>query len=118
LADQFDQPKLYDIRRPRRLCTPVDKNDEGIKNTGDALTCYSVRQVAKTCAAGAPENPVKACRKEKDCGGVRRQTRYCQIQPKHTKVLNIHLNNQFGPERVDTKREGELCVPSHIQLQP
>jgi len=118
VVDQFDQPKLYNILWPRRLCTPVDKNDEGIKNAGDALTCYSVWQVAKTCVAGAPQNPLKACRREKDCGGVRGQTEYCQIQPRHNKVLNIHLNNQFGPERVDTKREEELCVPSQIQLQP
>jgi hypothetical protein len=27
-------------------------------------------------------------------------------------VLGIHVNNQFGPEQLDTVREEELCVPS------
>jgi hypothetical protein len=33
-------------------------------------------------------------------------------QPKHQKVANIHINNQFGPLRVNTIMEEELCVPS------
>jgi hypothetical protein len=27
-------------------------------------------------------------------------------------VTGLHLGNQFGPQRVDTVREEELCVPS------
>lgn len=30
----------------------------------------------------------------------------------HTPVAGIHTNNQFGPERLDTIKEEELCVPS------
>ena len=33
-------------------------------------------------------------------------------QPKHVKVLGIHVNNQFGPEQLDTVKEEGLCVPS------
>lgn len=33
-------------------------------------------------------------------------------QPKHLKVLGIHVNNQFEPGRLDTIEEEELCVPS------
>jgi hypothetical protein len=33
-------------------------------------------------------------------------------QPKHVKVLGIHVNNQFGPEQLDTIKEEEFCVPS------
>jgi len=33
-------------------------------------------------------------------------------EPKHEKIESIHVNNQFGPLQVDTKKEKELCVPS------
>jgi len=33
-------------------------------------------------------------------------------QPKHIRVTGIHVNNQFGPEQLDTVKEEELCVPS------
>jgi len=50
LADQFED-KLFDIRKPTRLCNPVDKNGEGIKNPDNHLMCYSVRR-----AKGEPEH--------------------------------------------------------------
>jgi hypothetical protein len=33
-------------------------------------------------------------------------------QPKHTPVVGIRVNNQFGLETLNTKKEDELCVPS------
>ncbi|MDA2924417.1 thrombospondin type 3 repeat-containing protein [Acidobacteria bacterium AH-259-L09] len=80
VVDQFDQPKLFEIKKPRWLCNPVDKNGEGIKNPDNQLVCYTVK-------------PAKG-------------------QPKHERVEGIFLNDQFGPARVDTKKERELCVPS------
>jgi hypothetical protein len=80
VVDQFNQPKLYDLKKPTRLCNPVDKNGEGIKNEATHLMCYQAKP-----ATG---------------------------QPKHAKVLGIHVNNQFGPEQLDTIKEEELCVPS------
>jgi hypothetical protein len=32
--------------------------------------------------------------------------------PKHVRRIGVHLNNQFGPEIVDTVKEDELCIPS------
>ena len=78
ILDQFGQPGLADVVRPTRLCTPVDKNGEGIKNTAGHLMCYKV---------------VPATRKRFD-------------------VFHVFLNNQFGPELVDTGKEAEFCVPS------
>jgi hypothetical protein len=81
VGDQLiDPPKFFNLERPTRLCTPVDKNGEGIKSAAAHLMCYQAK------AAGG--------------------------QPEHVKVLGIHVNNQFGPERLDTVREDELCVPS------
>ena len=33
-------------------------------------------------------------------------------QPKHSKVTGLLLNNQLGPDEVDTLKETEFCVPS------
>jgi len=43
--DQFnDEPKLFDVKKPTRLCTPVDKDGEGMKNPYAHLMCYSVKR--------------------------------------------------------------------------
>ena len=80
VVDQFNQPKLFDVKKPRRFCNPVDKNGEGIKNPQTHLMCFSVRR-----ATG---------------------------EPKHERIDGIFVNDQFGPGRVRTKKERELCVPS------
>ena len=87
IVDQFQQPSLVDVTHPTRLCTPVDKNDEGIKDESNHLMCYQVI-------------PVKQPRRSK-----------------HTSVSGIFLNNQIAPEIVDTVKEGEFCVPSQKILQ-
>jgi hypothetical protein len=43
LADQFED-KLFDVKKPNRLCNPVDKNDEGIINFEAHLMCYKVKR--------------------------------------------------------------------------
>lgn len=113
VGDQFtDPPQLFEIAKPIRLCNPVDKNSEGMKNPDGHLMCYQARLVKKICTAQAPLNALGACLKEEDCGGVKRQTNLCLPQLKHEKVLGFYTNNQFGPEQLDTVKEEELCVPS------
>jgi hypothetical protein len=52
LEDQFETPaKLYDVKKPRLLCNPVDKNGEGIKKPDGHLACYRVRP-----ASGEPKH--------------------------------------------------------------
>ncbi|MFQ5800088.1 MAG: hypothetical protein ACE5H0_15535, partial [Bacteroidota bacterium] len=80
VVDQFNQPKLFDVEKPKRLCNPVDKNGEGIINPDAHLMCYKVKRA--------------------------------EDEPKHEKVKGIHINNQFGPLQLDTKKEEEICVPS------
>ena len=44
VVDQFnDEPKLFGVTRPTQLCTPVDKDGEGVKNSENNLMCYSIR---------------------------------------------------------------------------
>jgi hypothetical protein len=81
VVDQFNQPKLFDIKKPTRYCRPVDKSGEGtIVEAGQRLLCYQ---------AVVPK------------GG-----------PKHVKQKGLFINNQFGPDQVDTTQSTELCVPS------
>jgi hypothetical protein len=86
VVDQFNQMKLFDVRKPLRLCSPAEKRvgDEvtEIENPRDHLMCYAVKRA-------------------KD-------------EPKHKKVRDIHTNNQFGPLQLDTEKEEELCLPSTI----
>jgi RHS repeat-associated protein len=37
-------------------------------------------------------------------------------QPKHAPQLALHLNDQFGPLTIDTKKETAVCVPSSATL--
>ena len=84
VEDQFTtSPILFDVREPTRLCTPVDKNGEGIKDPFSHLMCYRIKRVARPRATG----DVVA-------------------------VPDIHVNNQFGPELLLKTGEKELCVPS------
>ena len=57
LADQFIDPEgngvtqSFDLKKPKRLCNPVDKNGEGIKNDEGHLMCYEVKR-----PKGAPKH--------------------------------------------------------------
>jgi hypothetical protein len=82
VTDQFDS-KYFDLKKPKHLCTPVSKNGEPIKKPSGHLLCYPA-----TLSKRDPK------------------------QSKHTSVRGIHVNNQFGPERLDTVKVEELCVPS------
>ena len=43
VVDQFAQAKLYDLKKPTRLCTPVDKNGEGVIDASSLLLCYQAK---------------------------------------------------------------------------
>ena len=84
VKDQFGPARRFRVKGPRRLCNPVDKRGEEIKNPEDHLVCYSARP--------APQ------------------------EPKHDRIKGLFVNDQFGPGRLDTKQERELCVPSRKEI--
>lgn len=43
LEDRFGVKPRVRVREPELLCNPVNKNDEGIKNSDSHLTCYEIR---------------------------------------------------------------------------
>lgn len=48
VADQFTSPpKRLVLRKPRHLCTPVDKQGEGIRNPPAHLLCYLARRARR-----------------------------------------------------------------------
>lgn len=51
VVDQFNQPKLFDIKKPRWLCNPVEKNGEEIKDPDNHLMCFSIEP-----ASGEPSH--------------------------------------------------------------
>ena len=54
LSDRFED-SIRLVKKPKTLCTPVDKNGEGIINTETHLTCYQIGE----SPAGLPLNDLK-----------------------------------------------------------
>ncbi len=84
LTDEFGGPVTYDLKRPKHLCAPADKNGEDPEApTRDGhLVCYPAKQT--------------------------------KLNPKQPKFVrqNVSTQNQFGPEVLGVKSFEELCVPS------
>jgi hypothetical protein len=118
VVDQFAQERLYDLKRPTRLCAPAAVNDGPVKDVTQNLLCYQVKATPKVCAPETPTNAGGVCKKEADCGGVQRQSTFCQAQPKHEKVTGVFVNTEVLPEQIDTIREDELCLPSQVLSTP
>jgi hypothetical protein len=55
VADQFsdDEPRTYDVGRPRQLCVPTEIAEQDIKHPTEGLMCYRVHR-ARTSAKPAP----------------------------------------------------------------
>ena len=43
LDDQFETGKITRVIKPKLLCTPVDKNGEGIPNPAGHITCFKIK---------------------------------------------------------------------------
>lgn len=86
VEDQFLQPKLYDIM-PRWLCNPADKLWQG------KVEPRHIPQRHLLCYLA---------RKAKD-------------QPRH-KSVRVSVNNQFGPEVLDTIKENLFCIPAEKEI--
>ena len=82
-ADQFEN-RLYDVKKPKHLCAPVDKNGEGIVSATGHLMCYTVER-----AAGQPK--------------------HAKVQGQ----IHIS-NQFASDQRLDTVKEEELCVPATV----
>ena len=46
-SDQFRTQAALSLRKPKHLCVPVDKNDEGVNNPSTHLLCYTAKSATK-----------------------------------------------------------------------
>ena len=111
LEDQLNPERLFLVKKPRTLCVPADKNGEGIQHADNQLLCYDMKKVPGFCSSSSPSNPDEICKTEEECGGQKKQTSYCERQPKDNRT-DAWLLNQFGESVVAVKKPKELCVPS------
>ena len=47
IADQFAQGKDYELKKPSRLCLPVDQAGQGVKDPTSHLLCYKAKPSEK-----------------------------------------------------------------------
>ena len=87
LQDQFGSA-IYDIKKVTKLCTPVDKEGDGIVNTDNHLVCYQIK-LAKTPA-----------------------------QPKFVMHKTTTRNSNIGDAFLDVKKPVELCMPAYKDNPP
>jgi Tol biopolymer transport system component len=75
---------VVDVKRPRRLCVPVNKNGEApdAPQRASVLTCYDSRPASSSLPFVGPEE--------------------------------LYVANQFGEARLERLRPSELCVPSTL----
>jgi len=71
VEDQFTDPaKIFNLTKPTRLCTPVDKNGEGIKDETAHLMCY----LAKPAKGQPKRQPVSGINLNNQFGAERLST--------------------------------------------
>jgi hypothetical protein len=94
LEDQFED-KLFDVKKPKELCLPANKNNEdpGAPALPEHLEAYQIK-LAKKLADGSLIVPA---------------------QPKHTKSQMV-MQDQFGSHVVETIKENRLFVPTTKSL--
>ena len=120
LSDRLEPGgRLYDVKMPLTLCTPADKNGEGVTDPATHLRSYQIGlTAAKQCVEGLLPLQGAACSKETDCGGTKGVTRYCRVQEKSAKQTGLTVRNQFHLSGlvVDVTTPDRLLVPTSKNL--
>ncbi|MBI5506125.1 MAG: hypothetical protein HY899_15120 [Deltaproteobacteria bacterium] len=125
-TDQF-QTRRYDLKKVTKICLPVAKSEDpadpstilagpnkgtlkpiaaaAVRHSDQYLVCYQTKPSRSLvpqlgCGCDVATDP--------NCAG----NPIAPVQPRHTKVLGVFLNNQFGLEQIDTVKEREFCIPS------
>jgi hypothetical protein len=90
-VDGFGEERIYDLKKPTRLCVPADQDGEtpGAEAHPDDLLCYKAK-----LAKAKPR------------------------QQNHAGSSGLFVNDAFGPARSDTRKPKELCVPSRVASSP
>ncbi len=108
LAHDVDHFKCYKVKKPKGF-QPI---------TGVAVVdqfaqpkLYDLKKPAALCA---PVDKAGEGIKEEESFLTCYSAKPAKDEPKHVPVEGIYLNNQLGPEQIDTKVESTLCVPTLV----
>jgi hypothetical protein len=132
IQDQF-QSGRYDLGAVTKLCNPAAKlvlpnqppvisggpnkgdvkpiEQSPVRNRENHLVCYKAKLAKKVI-------PQQGCGCATDTSGDCLPATSKITQLKHQKLTGIFVNNQFGPERLDTVKEREFCIPSEKYVIP
>lgn len=106
---QVDHFKCYTVEiTPGKPLFPPGKQATVVDQFNQPKT-YNVKKPTHLC------NPVSKNgepRLDPDAHLMCYQVKPAAGQPRHNRVTELFVNNQFGPERLDTIKEEELCLPS------
>jgi hypothetical protein len=64
-AGTAGEDKTFFVKKPNRLCSPVDKNGEGIEDAATSYVSYPIKQAGNVCNAGT--NLDLPCGDDSDC---------------------------------------------------
>jgi hypothetical protein len=89
VIDQFRNHQEVTLRRPSYLCTPADKEGEGMIDPYTHLLCFDV--------------------KERECAVYKYNTNGCAR-------VDVRVTNQLGTFELRVKRSRLFCVPSYKEV--
>jgi hypothetical protein len=103
------EDKTFNIKKPTRLCIPVDKNDEGVDDPDVSYATYPVKQAKTVCDAGT--NVDLPCKEVIDCPGGA-CVEVSKFDGKVARNINILLEDQLTNIRLNAGKVDFLMVPS------
>lgn len=118
-ADQF-QIRRYDLRRITRLCQPVVKSGSPVflagpqKGSPKSITPSTIRHPERFLVCYRAARSLKQIT-QNGCGPLTPGDPGTPIVPPqqtHQRRIGIFTDNQFGPERLDSLTEVEVCLPA------
>ncbi len=120
--------KVYDLKKPALFCNPVEKYDVDTTETDDAGRTRTTSCNVVPATVGSPSSSLvcylaKEARKITDPlvaarVGVAPGTRIEPKQGSHEARTPFVLTQLPNPQRIETKKEFELCVPSETLWVP
>jgi len=103
--------KAFQLKAPKRLCLATAIDGVAPQHPGAHFLCYGAKPLKKACDE-TTAIPGRKCRDEEDCAIYFNPAGECALQPKTVVAPGLYAANLLGRERVDPKREKEVCFPS------
>jgi hypothetical protein len=106
------EDKTFEIKKPKHLCVPVDKNGEGITDPDTSYVSYQIKQSKNVCNGGA--NDGLPCKDPlEDCGGSP-CVEIAKFDKKATDNTGIVVGDQFSNLRIDAGKVVYMMAPASV----